>query len=359
MSGSDEDFMERALELARSHPFTSPNPQVGAVLVRDGVIVAEGAHEAAGGPHAEVVALQGTDARGATLYVSLEPCSHQGRTPPCVDAIQDAGVARVVVAMEDPDQRVGGDGFSALESAAIEVTRGVLESEARLLNAPYIHHRRTGRAFLTLKLALTLDGRMAAPDGSARWISGPETRTAVHRRRAEADAVMVGSGTVIADDPQLTARDVEAPRQPLRIVVDSTGRVSTNHKVFDDGAPTLLVTTDRSPHEIQTAWKEAGAEVAVLPSMPAHVDLEELLPFLGERGLLEVYCEGGAELATALLRDDLVDRLEIHYGPVLVGNAPGLGDLGVVSMKDGLRYRTVDVDRSGDDAVVILMREEG
>ena len=323
------------------------------------MIVAEGAHEAAGGPHAEVVALQGTDARGATLYVSLEPCSHQGKTPPCVKAIQDAGVTRVVAAMDDPDPRVGGDGFAALESAGIEVTRGVLEEEARLVNAPYIHHRRTGRAFMTLKLALTLDGRMAAPDGSARWISGPETRTAVHRRRAEADAVMVGSGTVIADDPQLTARDVEAPRQPLRIVLDASGRVSTDHGIFGDDALTLMVTTDRSPHDTQTAWKEAGAEVAVLPAAGEHVDLEELLAFLGERDLLEVYCEGGAELATALLRDDLVDRLEIHYGPVLVGNGPGVGDLGVVSMKDGLRYRTVDVDRSGDDAVVILMREEG
>ncbi|MPZ69126.1 MAG: bifunctional diaminohydroxyphosphoribosylaminopyrimidine deaminase/5-amino-6-(5-phosphoribosylamino)uracil reductase RibD [Actinobacteria bacterium] len=360
MSGSDEDFMERALELARSHPFTSPNPRVGAVLVRDGRILAEGAHETAGGLHAEVVALERADARGASLYVSLEPCSHQGRTPPCVTAILDAGVARVVAAMEDPDPRVGGDGFAALESAGIEVTRGVLESEARRLNAPYIHHRRTGRAFVSLKLALTLDGRMAAPDGSARWISGAETRAGVHRRRAEADAVMVGSGTVVADDPQLTARDVGAPCQPLRIVLDSSGRVAPDRKIFDDDARTLMVTTDAAPHDVQTAWKEAGAEVAVLPAAAGHVDLDELLDFLGERDILEVYCEGGAELATALLRDDLVDRLEIHYGPVLVGGGGrGIGDLGVIAMKDGLRYRTVDVDRTGDDAVVILMREEG
>lgn len=359
MAGSDEDFMARALELARSHPFTSPNPRVGAVVVRDGEIAAEGAHEAAGGPHAEIVALEKVDARGADLYVTLEPCTHQGRTPPCVAAIVSAGVARVVAAMEDPDPRVGGDGFSALEEAGIEVRGGVLEAGARRLNAPYIHHRRTGRAFVSLKLALTLDGRMAAPDGSARWITGEPTRTAVHHRRAEADAVMVGAGTVIADDPALTARDVGAPRQPLRVVLDSTGRITTDRQIFDAAAPTLMVTTDQTPHEILTAWKEAGAEVAVLSSNAGRVDLEELLGFLGERNVLEVYCEGGAELATSLLRDDLADRLEFHYGPVLAGRGgPTIGDLGVIALTDAPRFRTVDVDRLGNDAVVTLMREE-
>lgn len=360
VASDDERFMERALDLARSHPFTSPNPRVGAVLVRGGVIVSEGAHEAAGRPHAEVIALADADARGATLYVGLEPCSHQGRTPPCVTEIVEAGVSRVVAAIEDPDPRVGGDGFAALEDAGIEVTRGVLEDEAGLLNAPYIHHRRTGRSFVNLKLALTLDGRMAAPDGSARWITGAETRLAVHRRRAEAGAVMVGSGTVLADDPQLTAREVEVPRQPLRVVLDARGRIIPPRRVFDDAAPTLIATTGNAPHEVQTAWKEAGAEVVVLSATDqGHVDLEELVTHLGARDVLEVYCEGGAELATALLKDDLVDRLEIHYGPVVVGRGgPDVGDLDVIAMKDAVRFRTVDVDRSGDDVVVTLMREE-
>jgi diaminohydroxyphosphoribosylaminopyrimidine deaminase/5-amino-6-(5-phosphoribosylamino)uracil reductase len=213
---------------------------------------------------------------------------------------------------------------------------------------------------VNLKLALTLDGRMAAPDGSAAWITGDESRASVHRRRAEADAVMVGSGTVLADDPQLTARDLDVPRQPLRVVIDAKGRTTPPRRVFDDDAPTLIATTDSTPHEVQTAWKEAGAEVVVLPATHrGHVDLEELVAHLGARDVVELYCEGGAELATALLKDDLVDRLEIHYGPVLAGRGgPDIGDLGVVAMKDALRFRTVDVHRSGDDVLVTLMREE-
>src|SRR5918992_4105882 len=240
--GDDELFMGRALELARSWPHTSPNPRVGAIVVRSGAVVAEGRHEGAGTPHAEMRALDGVDAAGATLYVNLEPCDHHGRTPPCAPAIAAAGVARVVAAHEDPDPRVRGRGFAALARHGIEVTTGVLAAKAERTNAAYLHHARTGLPLISLKLASSLDGRLAARDGSARWITGPLTRARVHARRAEVDAVMVGAGTVLADDPQLTARGdaVRSPssalagpgasspgaigeRQPTRVVVDATG----------------------------------------------------------------------------------------------------------------------------------------
>ena len=210
--------MHRALALARSAPFTSPNPRVGAVIVKEGSIIGEGAHQGVGTAHAETAALEGAgDVRGATVYVTLEPCNHHGHTPPCAPALADAGVARVVVALEDPDDRVSGAGLELLRSAGVEVSTGLLEHQARLLNAPYLHHRTTGRAYLTLKLALTLDGRMAAPDGTSRWITGDDARDYVHRRRLEADAVMVGSGTVATDDPALTVRAVPAGRQPAAV----------------------------------------------------------------------------------------------------------------------------------------------
>ncbi len=354
----DERFMAMALDLARAHPFTSPNPMVGAVIVRDGEVLGSGAHVKAGAAHAEIVALEDVDASGATAYVTLEPCSHHGRTPPCAPALVDAGITRVVVAMLDPDPRVSGDGVAQLRAAGIEVVEDVLRAEAALLNAPYIHHRRTGRPFVTLKLALTLDGRMSAPDGSARWISGDESRLSVHRRRSVVDAVMVGAGTVVADDPMLTARDVDAPRQPLRVVVDSSGRTPPSARMFDDPSPILIATTGRSSHEAHLGWKERGAEVAIF-SGGDRVDLSDLLDLLGARDILEVYVEGGGEIATSLLRDGDVDRLELVYGPMLVG--PGgaeIGDLGVLSMADASRFKTTDVRRLGDDVSVTLMREE-
>ncbi|MGH2754644.1 MAG: bifunctional diaminohydroxyphosphoribosylaminopyrimidine deaminase/5-amino-6-(5-phosphoribosylamino)uracil reductase RibD, partial [Actinomycetota bacterium] len=284
-----ERFMARALELARGPAHTSPNPRVGAVVVRDGAIVAEGAHAGAGTPHAEVAALGGVDARGATLFVTLEPCTHHGRTPPCAPAVVRSGVDHVVVAMEDPDPRVSGAGIALLRGAGVAVTLGVMAAEAGRLNAPYVHHRATGRAYLTLKLALSADGRMAAPDGSSRWITGPESRRRVHARRLEADAVMVGAGTVLTDDPALDVREVAADRQPARIVVDSSGRTPTDRRVFASGAEVFIATTERSGHDTHTAWKEAGAEVLVLPERDEGVDLGALLEILGARDLLEVY----------------------------------------------------------------------
>lgn len=351
---NDEVFMSRALELARSVPFTSPNPRVGAVVVRDGVVLGEGAHLGAGHPHAESGALEGTDAAGATLYVTLEPCAHRGRTPPCAPALVDAGVARVVVALTDPDGRVAGKGLDHLRAHGVEVTSGVLESDARRVNAAYIHQRETGLPLLTLKLALTLDGRLGAPDGSSRWITGPEARALVHERRAQVDAVLVGAGTVLADDPALTARDVDAPRQPVRIIADARGRVSPEARSVAAPGESIVATTSLCPHDRQTAYKERGAEVLVLDEDESGVDLQGLMAWLGRRGYLEVLCEGGPTLATSLLQRDLVGRLELFYGPLLIGEGPALGDLGVATMSEAVSWRLTDTRRVGPDVFCAL-----
>lgn len=361
MADSDEQFMRQALEFARSVPFTSPNPRVGAVVVRDGSVIAEGWHRGAGTAHAEAAALDGIDAGGATVYVTLEPCMHQGRTPPCARALVAAGVTRVVAAVEDPDERARGRGLAYLADHGVEVVSGVLADDARRLNAAYFHHRETDRPLVTLKLALSLDGRLAAADGTARWITGEDARARVHARRLECDAVLVGSGTVIADDPRLTARAVDAPRQPLRVVVDASGRVSARAAVFAEAGDVLVATTAACPHETQTEWKATGAEIVVLPEKGGRVDLDALLDLLGARGALEIYCEGGARLATQLLGERLVDRLELHYGAMLVGgDGPRIEDIGVATMAEAHRWRTLEVERLGDDVIVLLERgDEG
>lgn len=359
MQEEDERFMRLALDLARRPPFTSPNPRVGAVLVRFGDIISEGIHCGVGTGHAEAVALQDVDASGATLYVNLEPCAHHGRTPPCSDAIVEKGVARVVVAISDPDPRVDGRGLDVLRAAGIDVHLGTLAGEAQRLNAPFFHHRRTGRPYVTLKLALSLDGKMGAPDGSSHWITGPDARRRVHARRLEADAVLVGARTAALDDPSLLVRDVPASRQPLRVVVDSSGTLSPTRQLFDRSAPLMIATTSASSHEVQTAWKEAGAEVVVLSEVAAGVSLGELLAILGERDVVELYCEGGAALATSFLGEGLADRLEIYHAPLLLGaGGPQIGSLGVESMADARRWNVMSVEHVGDDVLTTLDRSE-
>jgi diaminohydroxyphosphoribosylaminopyrimidine deaminase/5-amino-6-(5-phosphoribosylamino)uracil reductase len=353
-----DHYMRRALELARRAPFTSPNPKVGCVFVRDGDIVGEGYHAGAGQPHAEMVALRTVgEPREATAYLTLEPCTHHGRTPPCAPALIEAGLVRVVVAMQDPDPRVAGRGLAQLAQAGIEVVTGILEQEARALNRTFVHHRVTGRPFVSLKLALSLDGRLAALDGSARWISGPGARRATHRRRMEADAVVVGSGTALADDPALTVRDVNAVRQPARVLVDSTGRTPPSARLFGDGE-VVVVTTDASSHEAQTGWKEAGAEVIVGPRADGRVDLPAMLDALGKRDWLELYVEGGGQLATSLLKADLVDRLDIHHGPVVLGRGgPDIGEVGVATMDDARPWRLLSTESIDDDVLLSYERD--
>ena len=355
----DDRYLRRALVRAAETLFTSPNPKVGALIVRDGAVVGEGSHQGVGTAHAEAVALEGADAIGATLYVNLEPCMHHGNTPPCAPAIVEAGITRVVVAIEDPDPRVSGSGIAYLRAHGVEVDVGVLADEATELNDAYIHQRLTGGPLVTVKLALSLDGKMAARDGSSRWITGEESRRHVHARRAAADGVMVGAGTVVADDPQLTARNTTATRQPVRVVLDATGTVPATSRIFE-GGEAIVMTAISCPHAIKTQWKEAGAEVVEVANGPkGGIDLHAVVENLGGRGWLEVYCEGGASLATSLLRDELVDRLDLYYAPILVGDEGiGIGNLGVDTIGAASRWTTVRTTRLGPDTLITLARAE-
>jgi diaminohydroxyphosphoribosylaminopyrimidine deaminase/5-amino-6-(5-phosphoribosylamino)uracil reductase len=326
VENADRDLVERAAELGeRGRRTAPPNPWVGCVLVRDGAIVGEGSHERPGGPHAEVVALRaaGARSRGATAYVTLEPCAHHGRTAPCADALVAGGVARVVVALCDPDPRVSGRGIAALEAAGVPVEVGLGEEIAAASLRPYLHQRRTGRAFALLKVATSLDGRVAAADGSSRWITGPDARADGHRLRAESQAVVVGAGTALADGPSLTARDVspQAERQPLRVLLDARGRVPADGPLFDTAlAPTLVVTTDAVDPIVFDAWCGAGAKVEVVAPAEGGVDLTATLELLARHDVVQALVEGGGTLHGAFLREQLADGLVAYVAPIVLGD---------------------------------------
>jgi diaminohydroxyphosphoribosylaminopyrimidine deaminase/5-amino-6-(5-phosphoribosylamino)uracil reductase len=352
----DEGWMARAVALAEGGRGTaSPNPMVGAVLVRDGRVVGEGFHRAAGLAHAEALALAaaGELAAGATCYVTLEPCAHHGRTPPCADALVAAGVARVVAAVADPDPRVGGAGLDRLRAAGVRVDVGAGAEAAAEQNAAYLTHRRLGRPRVTLKAAASLDGKVAAPDGTSQWITGPAARADAHRLRAEADAVCVGAGTALADDPRLTVRlPGWSGRQPLRVLVDAAGRVAATGHLFDGEAETLVATTPAAPAAAVDAWKAAGAEVLMCEATVGQaVDLEDLVRALGERGVLELLVEGGPRLQASLWAAGLADRLVWYLAPLAIGGqgAPGLLGAGAVTLADARRLRLASVDRFGED----------
>lgn len=353
--------MRRALDLAaRGAGLVSPNPLVGAVLVRDEEVVGQGWHERPGKPHAEVLALEaaGERARGATLFVTLEPCSHYGRTPPCAPRVADAGVRRVVAALGDPNPAVDGDGFRILRQAGIEVTEGVLSAEAARQNAAFLTHVRTGRPLVTLKMGASLDGKVAARDGSSRWITGEDARREVHRMRAEADAVLVGAGTAFRDDPSLAPRlPGYAGRLPLRVVVDGRGIVPETHTLFTDGrGPTLVATTEGVPARRRNAWRNVGAEVLVMDDAGSSlIPLEALLDELGKRDVQHVLVEGGPTLAWELVARDLVDEVVLFFAPILVGgqDAPSiLMGGGIPTIGDPVRLEVVDVSPIGRDIKV-------
>jgi len=308
VSGTDVELMGRAVAVAGAARIAAPpNPWVGCVVVRDGEIVGEGATGPfPAGPHAEVAALAaaGDRARGATAYVTLEPCNHHGNTPPCTDALLAAGVGRVVVGLEDPDPRVRGTGVARLRDAGVDVVVGVAADAVRTELAPYLVQRSTGRAFALLKTAMSLDARSAAADGTSQWITGPEARADAHRLRAESQAVVVGPGTARADRPRLTVRldDHPSARQPLRVLLDARGRVPAEGPLFDpDLAPTLVITTEAAPAATVDAWRAAGAKVEVVgPGAGGHgVDLRAALTLLGERGLPAIGFPGPDTLADA------------------------------------------------------------
>jgi diaminohydroxyphosphoribosylaminopyrimidine deaminase/5-amino-6-(5-phosphoribosylamino)uracil reductase len=329
--------MARALELARQGLYTThPNPRVGCVITRDGKVVAEGWHARAGEAHAEIAALDlaGDLARGATAYVTLEPCCHHGRTPPCSDALIAAGVSRVVAAMQDPNPRVAGGGLAALRTAGIETLCGVRADEAQALNRGFISRMRRGRPWVRVKLAMSLDGRIAAANGESRWITGEAAREDVHRLRAEAGAVLTGIGTVLADDPSLTVRLPGEWRQPLRIVLDTQLRMQELAKMLALPGRTLILTAEPEGSISWKALKRAGAELRHLPAVGGHLPLVEVMALLGREQVNEVLVEAGPTLAGALLQAGLMDELIVYMAPCLLGDGargmlrlPGLSTL--------------------------------
>jgi diaminohydroxyphosphoribosylaminopyrimidine deaminase/5-amino-6-(5-phosphoribosylamino)uracil reductase len=331
------------------------------VVGPDGTVVGEGTTEPPGGPHAEVGALAAAGARawGATAYVTLEPCAHHGRTPPCTEALLAAGVARVVVALGDPDPNVAGRGIARLreQGVTVDVATGPAVDDIRRSLAPYLHHRGTGRAFCVLKTATSLDGRTAAADGTSRWITGAAARADAHELRADSQAVVVGAGTALADLPSLTVRDAAPPaveRQPLRALLDARGRVPATGPLFDPAlAPTLVVTTDRAPAERVDAWRAAGAKVETVAGAPAGdgVDLAAMLELLGREGVVQALVEGGAAVHGALLAAGLADRVVAYVAATVLGTGgrPALDFAGPATVDDAPRWRLGSVTRLGDD----------
>lgn len=356
---TDTDFMARALELAaRAKGQTSPNPAVGAVVVQQGRIVGQGYHRRAGEAHAEIVALKDAAkaAKGATLYVTLEPCCHSGRTGPCTEAIISAGVGRVVYSVSDPNPQVNGRGARRLRRAGIAVTGGVMRREAEELNEMYLHYQRTGRPFVTLKLAQTLDGRIAASNGESKWITGPPARTLVHQMRREHDAIAVGMGTVRADNPSLTVRRVRG-YDPYRLVVSSTLKFPASCKLIENNHDhrTICVSTRSAISRFRKQGGTPGLSFwQVASAGRGKIDLSDMLTRAADFGLRSVLVEGGARLASSLLRENLVNKMVVFVAPRLLGNGlPALADLGVTSLSDSLRLDRVTVSQCGADAVVI------
>lgn len=363
----DVHYMARALELARKGLYsTHPNPRVGCVIVREGQIVGEGWHALAGEPHAEVHALRqaGEQARGATAYVTLEPCSHHGRTPPCADALVNAGVTRVVASMQDPNPEVAGRGLLRLMTAGIAVQCGVLEAEARALNKGFIKRMETGQPYVRVKLAMSLDGRTAMASGESQWITGPEARSAVQRLRAQSSVVLTGADTVLADKARLTVRPDElglnaeltalaAARAPLRVLIDGRLRVPLDAPFFQAGSALVATCAAASA---RGRYHDEGHEIVAMADSAGHVDLRKLLTELGTRGVNEVLVEAGPRLAGALTRLGLVDEFQIFIaGKFLGSSARPLLDLPLAQMSEALELNIVEMRAVGNDWRVIAL----
>ncbi len=357
----DARWMRAALNLARRGlGEVWPNPAVGCVITREGRVVGRGRTAAGGRPHAEAAALAaaGDAAAGATAFVTLEPCAHHGATPPCADGLIAAGIARVVVALGDPDPRVSGRGLTRLREAGVEVETGVLEAEAAHLQRGFLSRTSLGRPMLTLKLATSLDGRIATASGESRWISGSEARRRVHGMRLSHDAVLVGGGTARADDPSMTARGFGRVRQPVRVVASASLDVPRQGALWRTArdSPVWLCHAPEAGEERRAAWLGAGAELIEIPTAAdGYLDPESLLATLGARGLTRVLCEGGGTLAASLLRAGVVDRLA-HFGAGLALGAeglPGVGSLSVAALGDAERFELESVDVVGPDTMTV------
>ncbi|GBC89277.1 Riboflavin biosynthesis protein RibD [bacterium HR13] len=352
MRETDHHFMRRALELAKLRKgLTHPNPTVGCVIVKDGKIIAEGYHEKAGMPHAEAVALEkaGTQAEGSTLYVTLEPCTHYGRTPPCTDAIIRAKVKRVVIATLDPNPLMSGRGVQKLREAGIDVCVGVLEDEARELNEDFFTYITQKRPYITLKLAQSIDGRIATKHGESKWITNQESRTFAHRLRAEATAVLVGINTVLRDDPSLTVRHIPWESQPIRIVLDPNLKIPITSKlVREKTAKTLIITASENGEKIKILEDE-GIKVLLASAKEGKLILREVLRELYFMEIMHLLVEGGAQTITSFIKEDLYDRLFIFLAPILIGEGIGIGDIGTSKLLDAKRHMLKNIYRFGDD----------
>lgn len=355
-SAADHEFMGQALALAERGLYTTtPNPRVGCVVVNDGAVVGTGWHERAGLPHAEVLALNaaGARAQGSTLYLNLEPCSHHGRTPPCVDAIIAAGVKRVVAAVQDPNPKVAGAGFAKLRAAGIAVEHGLREDEARELNIGFFARMKRGRPWVRLKVAASLDGRTALSNGKSQWITGEAARGDGHRWRARACAILTGFGTVRDDDPQLNVRGIDTPRQPLKIVVDSKFETSPGARLLKDGK-TLVAGAVDDQRKI-TALRAAGAETVVIPNEHGKVELFKLMEELARRELNEIHVEAGTKLNGSLLQAGVVDELLVYLAPSVIGDS-GRGMFSLPELTDLSRstaLKILEVERIGTDIRIV------
>lgn len=359
---NDNDYMALALELAaKGAGRVSPNPMVGAVVVQNERVVGRGYHQAVGGPHAEVHALDdaGEAAQGATLYVTLEPCNHHGRTPPCTEKILRAGVKKVVVAMADPNPKVRGGGNAYLKDKGLEVTCGVLEGEALRLNESFIKFIRTGQPFVVLKMAATLDGRIATSSGDARWVTGDRARELVHRMRHSVDAIMVGIGTVRADDPELTTRLPEADSDgvdPIRLVLDTHLSMPPGARMLcqQSEASTYIVCTADADKGRRRALSDAGAEILEVPLHEGRIDLVDLVKRLGEMEISSLLIEGGAAVAGSALRSGIVDKVALFFAPKLLGGegTPMCAGPGPEWMKQALAIEKMTVEHVGADILI-------
>jgi diaminohydroxyphosphoribosylaminopyrimidine deaminase/5-amino-6-(5-phosphoribosylamino)uracil reductase len=359
------DYMEHALSLARlALGSTSPNPAVGAVIARDGVIIGEGYTQPPGAAHAEIVAIEqaGEESRGAIMYVTLEPCCHFGRTPPCTQAIIKGGIAKVHIATLDPNPLVSSRGKASLDDAGIKTELGEREEEARELNEAYIKFITTGLPFVTVKFAMSLDGKIATRTGNSKWISGEESRQYVHQLRRVADAIMVGVNTILVDDPLLTARhELEQPgvqEKPIRIVVDSKARTPRTAQVLEQPGRTIIAVTPAAPSSNIKELEKAGAEMLELPSREGLVDLEALLVELGKREITSVVVEGGGTLLGSFFQRHekcLADKVVAFIAPVIIGGKDAklaVGGKGARNITDALRLSRVNVERFGDDMMI-------
>jgi diaminohydroxyphosphoribosylaminopyrimidine deaminase/5-amino-6-(5-phosphoribosylamino)uracil reductase len=358
---NDEHYMQMALELAaQGRGWTSPNPLVGAVVVQNGIVVGRGHHQFAGGAHAEVHAIDaaGAAARGATLYVNLEPCNHTGRTPPCTHKIVEAGVQRVVIAMRDPNPGVAGGGAEFLEASGVEIACGVCEEQARELNEVFIKYIRTGRPFVTAKCAATLDGRMAARTGDSKWVTGEESRAFVHELRHAVDAIMVGVGTIAADDPRLTTRLQGRPsKDPIRIILDTRLRTAPTARVVNHAseAETLLVVGKEAPASARTRVPAKGVRVVEAETREGLLDLDRLMDQLGRMGVTSILIEGGSRILGSAFRAGIVDKACFFYAPLLSGGDDGVPicrGAGAENMRDCIRLGRIRTRRFGDDVMI-------